>query len=55
MGLVETASIAPVRAIEPELDELLNDPIIQMLMQKDGVEQEELLPLLRCAMRTHDA
>ena len=31
---------------EPELDEVMEDPIVNMLMDKDGVEKETLWPLL---------
>ncbi len=33
-------------ALEPELDEVIADPIIRLLMQRDGVTVEQLLPLL---------
>lgn len=34
---------------EPALDEVMSDPIIVMLMQRDGVRSEEITPLLDSA------
>jgi len=31
---------------EPLLDELLSDPIVQLLMKTDGVQEQELRPLI---------
>lgn len=30
--------------IEPSIQEILNDPIIKMLMATDGVEESDVLP-----------
>jgi hypothetical protein len=39
---------------EPLLDELFADPIIQLLMQKDGVQEQDLWPLIdRVAQHMH--
>lgn len=31
---------------EPQLKEVMNDPIIQLLMKRDGVKEETLMPLV---------
>lgn len=31
--------------IEPSIQEILDDPIIKMLMKTDGVEERDILPL----------
>ncbi len=36
---------------EPELEEIMNDPIVKRLMQKDGIEDDDIAPLLRDTMR----
>ena len=33
-------------SLEPELNEVLDDPIIRLIMEKDGVARDALLPLL---------
>ncbi len=35
-----------VSGIEPPLEEVVSDPIIQLLMQSDGVSPASLLPLM---------
>lgn len=35
---------------EPELEEIMNDPIIKRLMQKDGIEDSNMAPLLKARM-----
>ena len=32
--------------IEPNLDELMEDPIVQLLMESDGVSMSTLMPLI---------
>ena len=32
--------------IEPSIQEILNDPIIKMLMATDGVEESDILPMI---------
>lgn len=34
-------------ALEPSLREVLKDPIIQLIMKKDGVSSKELIPVLK--------
>jgi len=33
--------------LEPDLQELIEDPIVRMLMERDGVELERLVPQLK--------
>lgn len=40
---------------EPLLDELFADPIVQLLMQKDGVQERELRPLINQLSEYMDA
>lgn len=42
---------------EPTLHEILNDPIIRLLMLRDGVEPDDLLPklLAQIAANTNEA
>jgi len=35
------------KIFEPDIEEIINDPIVAMLMHKDGVEKDPLLALLR--------
>jgi hypothetical protein len=37
------------RSIEPTLDELLNDPVIQAVMRRDGVSRVDILGLVEWA------
>lgn len=37
--------------IEPRLDEMLHDPIVEALMLCDGVSQEDVLAAIACASR----
>lgn len=36
------------RAAEPPVDEMLADPLVHMVMKRDGVSREEILRVLRC-------
>ena len=38
-------------ALEPSLSDIFKDPIIQMLMKKDGVSKTDLMPVLKAASR----
>lgn len=40
---------------EPEIQELMNDPIVRLLMKKDGVRQESLLKLLETKASNHNS
>ena len=42
-------------ALEPDLDDLLKDPIVKLLMTKDGVPPKKLLPILKEAASKLDA
>jgi hypothetical protein len=42
-------------ALEPDLDDLLKDPIVKLLMKKDGVTPKKLLPILKEAASKLDA
>jgi len=35
--------------LEPALQEMMGDPIVQMLMKRDGVNKDALVPLLEQA------
>lgn len=35
--------------LEPSLSEMFKDPIIQMLMKKDGVSKTDIMPMLKKA------
>lgn len=35
--------------IEPALDDMIHDSVIQTMMARDGVEESKLMPLLRRA------
>jgi hypothetical protein len=37
------------RAAEPPVDEMLADPMVHLVMKRDGVSREEILRVLRCA------
>ncbi len=41
----------PIR--EPSLDELLDDPIAQLLMERDGVEEAEIRKILDDVRQQH--
>jgi hypothetical protein len=36
----------PWLAVEPELDDVLDDPVVQAMMARDGVERAEILDLV---------
>lgn len=36
------------RAAEPPVDEMLADPLVHLVMKRDGVSREEILRVLRC-------
>jgi hypothetical protein len=36
----------PCLDFEPQLDEMLDDPVVQAVMARDGVERDELLDLV---------
>jgi hypothetical protein len=40
---------------EPKLSELLSDPILHLLLKRDGVSVEELQALIEKARRRHPA
>jgi hypothetical protein len=52
--LPETVSHEP-HSHEPDVQELLDDPIAQLLMQTDGVQRAHLDPLLQEIMQRIDA
>ena len=37
--------------LEPSLSDIFKDPIIQMLMKKDGVSKTDLMPVLKAASK----
>lgn len=40
------SSLRPVKMTEPQLKDLIDDPIVKLLMKRDGVKQEVLMPLI---------
>jgi hypothetical protein len=36
------------RSAEPPVDEMLADPLVHLVMKRDGVSREEILRVLRC-------
>ncbi len=40
---------------EPSIGEVINDPIVKMLMKKDGVKRESLMPILAQIAQEMDA
>lgn len=40
---------------EPPVDELLADPLVHLVMQRDGVSEEEILRVLRCVRHARAA
>lgn len=45
--------LKPAKMTEPPLKEVINDPIVKLLMQRDGVKQEMLMPLILNALETN--
>jgi len=39
----------PMRAWEPTLEEMLSEPVVQMMMMVDGVQPDDVVTLLRRA------
>lgn len=37
--------------VEPHLDDMLNDPIVAMVMQRDRVSPDEVMSVMRAAAR----
>lgn len=40
---------------EPPVDEMLADPLVHLVMQRDGVSEEEILRVLRCVRHARAA
>jgi hypothetical protein len=40
---------SPWSGIEPDIDEILSDPIVVLLMESDGVNSGDSIAALRCA------
>ena len=45
------AADRPCKAAEDRLESLLSDPIVQLLMERDGVERDVLLRMARTVRR----
>ena len=43
------------QAGEAPIDEMLADPVVNMLMKRDGVSQDEILRVLRCVRHARTA
>ena len=43
------------RANEPNIDEMLADPVVHLVMKRDGVSQDEILRVLRCVRHARAA
>ena len=41
----QQTTLKPPFATEPTIEEMINDPIVKLLMKRDGVKQEVLVPL----------
>ncbi len=42
-------------ATEPPVDEMLADPLVHLVMKRDGVSREEILRVLRCVRHARAA
>ena len=40
---------------EPHVDEMLADPLVHLVMQRDGVSEDEILRVLRCVRHARAA
>lgn len=49
------ASATQSQASEPAVDEMLADPLVHLVMKRDGVSQEEILRVLRCVRHARAA
>lgn len=47
------STLKPAKMTEPPLNDVINDPIVKLLMQRDGVKQEMLMPLIMNALETN--
>lgn len=47
--MADTSSRSIFRTLEPPVDEMLADPLVHLVMKRDGVSREEILRVLRCA------
>lgn len=53
--MTDTSPVTTFRAIEPLVDEMLADPLVRLVMKRDGVSREEVLRVLKSARRALDA
>lgn len=53
--MADNSPTSMFRAAEPAVDEMLADPLVHLVMKRDGVSREEILRVLRCVSHARAA